>query len=40
MALAQQNFAPERIARIERRYAEALKARGIGWGMFDKTAVD
>lgn len=28
MALAQQNFAPERIARIERRYAEALKARG------------
>ncbi|WP_372052848.1 nuclear transport factor 2 family protein (plasmid) [Tistrella mobilis] len=28
MALAQQNFAPERIARIGRRYAEALKARG------------
>lgn len=27
MALAQQNFAPERIARIGRRYAEALKAR-------------
>lgn len=26
MALAQQNFAPERIAKIERKYAAALKA--------------
>ena len=26
MALAQQNFAPERIAKIERRYAAALKS--------------
>ncbi|MAM77087.1 MAG: hypothetical protein CMO29_25160 [Tistrella sp.] len=32
MALAQQNFAPERIARIGRRYAEALKARAEGVG--------
>ena len=28
MALARQNVAPERIARIGRRYAGALKARG------------
>ena len=27
MALAQQNYAPERIAKIGRRYGEALKAR-------------
>lgn len=27
MALAQQNFAPERIAKIARRYGDALKAR-------------